>query len=66
MNAAEMELLPEGKNFRLAKEDELPEILEFLSNFLPDSLKVRFMRHATCSLVVNRLYAKQAERMGLV
>lgn len=52
MNSAEMELLPEGKNFRLAKEDELPEILEFLSNFLPDSLKVRFMRHATCSLVV--------------
>lgn len=37
----EMELLPEGKNFRLAQEDELPEILEFLSNFLPDALKVR-------------------------
>uniref|UniRef100_A0A1B6MQD7 N-acetyltransferase domain-containing protein n=1 Tax=Graphocephala atropunctata TaxID=36148 RepID=A0A1B6MQD7_9HEMI len=34
-----MELLPEGKNFRLALEDELPEILEFLSNFLPDALK---------------------------
>ncbi|XP_046658919.1 glycine N-acyltransferase-like protein 2 [Homalodisca vitripennis] len=34
-----MELLPEGKNFRLAQEDELPEILEFLSNFLPDALK---------------------------
>uniref|UniRef100_A0A1B6DVR1 N-acetyltransferase domain-containing protein n=2 Tax=Clastoptera arizonana TaxID=38151 RepID=A0A1B6DVR1_9HEMI len=34
-----MELLPEGKNFRLAQEDELPEILEFLSNYLPDSLK---------------------------
>lgn len=36
-----MEVLPEGKNFRLVKQDELPEILEFLSQYLPDSLKVR-------------------------
>ncbi|KAJ9596461.1 hypothetical protein L9F63_012500, partial [Diploptera punctata] len=34
-----MELVPEGKNFRLAQEDELPEILDFLSEHLPDSLK---------------------------
>jgi hypothetical protein len=36
----EMELVPEGKNFRLAQENELPEILDFLSEQLPDSLKV--------------------------
>ncbi|XP_033608936.1 uncharacterized protein LOC111868415 isoform X2 [Cryptotermes secundus] len=34
-----MELVPEGKNFRLAQENELPEILDFLSEHLPDSLK---------------------------
>jgi hypothetical protein len=36
----DMELVPEGKNFRLAQENELPEILDFLSEHLPDSLKV--------------------------
>lgn len=35
-----MELLPEGKNFRLVHEDEFPSILEFLEQFLPHSLKV--------------------------
>jgi hypothetical protein len=39
----EMELVPEGKNFRLAQEEELPELLDFLSEHLPDSLKVREM-----------------------
>ena len=39
----EMELVPEGKNFRLAQENELPELLDFLSEHLPDSLKVREM-----------------------
>ncbi|XP_050297231.1 glycine N-acyltransferase-like protein 2 isoform X4 [Anthonomus grandis grandis] len=33
------EVLPEGKNFRLVDESELPEIIEFLGNYLPDSLK---------------------------
>lgn len=36
----EMELVLEGKNFRLAQENELPEILDFLSEHLPESLKV--------------------------
>lgn len=35
-----MEVLPEGKNFRLVHEEELPEILELLGKYLPDSLKV--------------------------
>jgi hypothetical protein len=39
----EMELVPEGKNFRLAQENELPELLDFLSEHLPDSLKVKEM-----------------------
>lgn len=38
---SEMEVLPEGKNFRLVHEEELPEILELLGKYLPDSLKVR-------------------------
>ncbi|KAK9872623.1 hypothetical protein WA026_018756 [Henosepilachna vigintioctopunctata] len=33
------EVLPEGKNFKLLQDTELPEVLDFLSNFLPDSLK---------------------------
>nr|CAD7392519.1 unnamed protein product [Timema cristinae] len=35
-----MELVSEGKNFRLARKEELPEILEFLEKHLPDSLKL--------------------------
>lgn len=34
------EVLLEGKNFRLVDELELPEIIEFLGNYLPDSIKV--------------------------
>nr|CAD7452483.1 unnamed protein product [Timema tahoe] len=34
-----MELVSEGKNFRLARQEELPEILEFLEKHLPESLK---------------------------
>ena len=36
-----MEILPEGKNFRLAQKEELPEILAFLEKYLPESLKVK-------------------------
>ncbi|CAG9772665.1 unnamed protein product [Ceutorhynchus assimilis] len=43
------EVLPEGKNFRLVEESELPEIIDFLGNFLPDSLKF----HQTLKTFVN-------------
>ncbi|XP_030756760.1 glycine N-acyltransferase-like [Sitophilus oryzae] len=43
------EVLPEGKNFRLVDESELPEIIEFLANFLPDSIKF----HQTLKTFVN-------------
>ncbi|KAL1505233.1 hypothetical protein ABEB36_004841 [Hypothenemus hampei] len=43
------ELLPEGKNFRLVEESELPEIIDFLGKFLPDSLKF----HQTLKTFVN-------------
>lgn len=36
-----MEIIPEGKNFRLANDDELPRILETLEKYLPHSIKVR-------------------------
>ncbi|XP_059471392.1 uncharacterized protein LOC132194247 [Neocloeon triangulifer] len=35
----EMEVVPYGKNFRLVPEDELPELLDYLSQHLPQSLK---------------------------
>ncbi|KAI5748178.1 hypothetical protein M8J77_022770 [Diaphorina citri] len=34
-----MEIIPEGKNFNLVPHNELPELLNFLSKRLPDSLK---------------------------
>lgn len=36
-----MEIIPEGKNFRLVNDDELPRILETLEKYLPHSIKVR-------------------------
>ena len=36
-----MELVPEGRNFRLVREEELPQILNFLETYLPESLKVK-------------------------
>lgn len=35
-----MEIIPEGRHFRLVQESELPEILVYLERFLPESLKV--------------------------
>jgi len=37
-----MEILPEGKNFRLAQQEELPEILALLEKHLPDAIKVGY------------------------
>jgi len=45
-----MEIIPEGKHFRLVHESELPEILVTLERFLPESLKVR-MKNANTTLV---------------
>lgn len=33
------EVLPEGKHFKLVKEEELPDLLDLLGNYLPDSIK---------------------------
>lgn len=46
-----MEVLPEGKNFRLVQEEELPDILNFLSQFLPGSMKVN-IKLFLCSFVL--------------
>lgn len=35
-----MEVLPEGKNFRLVEETELQDIIDFLEKYLPESVKV--------------------------
>lgn len=35
-----MEVLPEGKHFRLVAESELEDIVEFLGKYLPESIKV--------------------------
>lgn len=36
----EEEVLAEGRNFKLVDDSELPEIIDFLGNYLPDSIKV--------------------------
>lgn len=41
MFVLEMEIVPEGKNFRLVTEDELPAVADFLVQYMPESLKVR-------------------------
>lgn len=43
ITAAMEKILPEGKNFRLVQEEELPGILNFLKNYLPDSIKVIYI-----------------------
>ncbi len=35
-----MEIIPEGKHFRLVQDNELPEILKYLERYLPEALKV--------------------------
>lgn len=37
----EMEIIPEGRHFRLVQDSELPQILEHLEQYLPEALKVR-------------------------
>lgn len=37
---AEMEIIPEGKNFRLVQDHELPEIMAVLEQYMPEALKV--------------------------
>lgn len=44
-----MEIIPEGRNFNLVKDDELPALLHFLSKYLPDSLKF----HQTLRTLLN-------------
>lgn len=39
---SEMEIVPEGKNFRLVSEDELPAVADVLVQYMPESLKVTF------------------------
>lgn len=39
---SEMEIVPEGKNFRLVSEDELPAVADILVQYMPESLKVTF------------------------
>lgn len=36
----EMEIIPEGVHFRLVQDDELPAILGYLKQYLPESIKV--------------------------
>lgn len=40
LRSAEMEIIPEGKKFRLVHDDELPSILKVLEKHLPYALKV--------------------------
>jgi len=40
-----MEIVSEGKNFRLVQDDELPEIMNYLEKFMPEASKVRFFKY---------------------
>lgn len=35
-----MEIIPEGKNFRLVQDNELPELLVVLEQYMPEAVKV--------------------------
>lgn len=35
-----MEIIPEGKNFRLVQDNELPELLLVLEQYMPEAVKV--------------------------
>lgn len=35
-----MDIIPEGRNFRLVQEHELPEIITVLEQYMPEALKV--------------------------
>lgn len=35
-----MEIIPEGVHFRLVQDDELPAILGYLKQYLPEAIKV--------------------------
>ncbi|XP_055386702.1 uncharacterized protein LOC129615482 [Condylostylus longicornis] len=39
INTKEMEIIPQGKHFRLVDDSELPEIMNILGRYLPESLK---------------------------
>lgn len=42
--AESMEIIPEGKNFRLLHDDELNDVLEELEKYMPEALKVGHFR----------------------
>lgn len=35
-----MEIIPEGRHFRLLQDSELPDVLAYLEQYLPEALKV--------------------------
>lgn len=44
----EMEILHEGRNFRLIQDSELCDVLVVLDQYLPESLKVKQILSARC------------------
>lgn len=48
---ADMEIIPEGKIFRLVQDEELPSILKVLEKHLPYALKVRRWRQRWLVLI---------------
>jgi hypothetical protein len=51
-----MEIVPEGKNFRLVTEDELPAVADILVQYMPESLKVlRYYTWNLWSIIIYKL-----------
>jgi len=62
----EMEVVPYGKNFRLVPEDELPELLDYLSQHLPQSLKVSFSVYFFLNQAIKMKRIKRKFNVGKV
>ena len=62
-----MEIIPEGKNFRLLHDDELKDILDELEKYLPEALKVSSLAvpHLFIPLVTPAGFANR-KREGVV
>jgi hypothetical protein len=50
------EVLSEGKNFRLLEDSELPDIIEFIGQFLPHSIKVPNLFVFSAHLFIQNLF----------
>lgn len=54
-----MEIIPEGRNFRLLHDDELYDVLEVLEQYIPEALKVSLINEIF--IFISKNYSKLQE-----